>query len=81
MVFSKLADEHLSHLRAVLARLQNAKLYAKLSKCRFALKAVKFLGHVVDEKGIMPGPDKVQFLQNWPVPRNVHETRSFVGLA
>ena len=81
VVFSKSADEHLQHLQAVLSKLQQAKLYAKLSKCRFALQSIKFLGHVIDAQGIYPDPDKVQIVQDWPVPRNVSETRSFVGLA
>ena len=58
MIFSKSPEEHLLHLRMVLKKLQEANLYAKLSKCRIALTAVKFLGHVVDEHGILPGPEK-----------------------
>lgn len=81
VVFSKSADEHLQHLHAVLSKLQAAHLYAKLSKCKFTLTSIKFLGHVVDGQGITPDPDKTRIVQDWPVPRNVSETRSFVGLA
>ena len=71
------------HLRLVLTKLQNAKLFGKLSTylCRFALKAIKILGDVVDEHGIFPDPDKVKSVLNWPVPTNVSEVRSFVGQA
>lgn len=81
VVFSTNPEEHLMHLRLVLSKLQSANLFAKLSKCRFALSSVKFLGHVVDQHGILPDPDKVKTVLDWPVPTNVTEARSFVGLA
>ena len=81
VVYSKSPEEHLKHLRLVLAKLQGAKLYAKLSKCRFALSSIKFCGHVVDQHGIMPDPDKVKVVLDWPTPTDVHQVRSFVGLA
>ena len=81
LVFSKTAEEHLQHLRLILTKLQNAGLYAKLSKCKFALKALKFLGHIVDDHGISPDPAKVQIVLDWPTPTSVSEVRSFMGLA
>jgi hypothetical protein len=38
------------------------------------------LGHVVSADGIRPDPKKVKSVQDWPVPENVHDVRSFVGL-
>ena len=81
VVFSNSPDEHLHHLRHVLTKLQNANLFARLSKRRFTLKAVKFLGHVIDEHGIMPDPDKVKIVLDWPVPITTSDTRAFVSLA
>ena len=52
IVFSKTPEEHIGHLKAVLQRLKDAKLYAKLKKCEFGLKKVKFLGHIVSTAGI-----------------------------
>ena len=81
VVFSKTPEEHLHHLQMVLAKLQSAKLYAKLSKCRFALSSIKYCGHVLDAKGVLPDPDKVQAVLDWPTPVDVHQVRQFVGLA
>ena len=81
IVYSKSPEEHLSHLRQVLCKLQGAKLFARLHKCRFALTSVKFCGHVIDRNGIMPDPDKVKVVLDWPTPIDVHQLRSFVGLA
>jgi hypothetical protein len=38
------------------------------------------LGHIVDKQGIRPDPKKVEAVQTWPVPKNVHDIRSFLGL-
>ena len=81
IIFSKNTEEHLVHLRAVLERLRSAHLFAKLSKCKFALSFVKFLGHIVSAAGIQPDPDKVAIVRDWPVPADLKATRQFVGLA
>jgi ribosomal protein L31 len=47
----------------------------------FAAKEIKFLGHIVNSEGIRPDPKKVEVVHNWPVPKNVREVRSFLGLA
>ena len=39
-----------------------------------------FLGHIVSAAGICADPAKCQQVQDWPVPRDLHEVRSFVGL-
>ena len=80
-VFSKSPEEHLHHLETVLQRLKDAKLYAKLSKCEFGLKKVKFLGHIVSSDGIQPDSEKVKLVREWPVLDSVKACRQFVGLA
>jgi hypothetical protein len=47
LIYSKNEKEHAKHLRIVLQRLQDHKLYAKFSKCEFWLNSVKFLGHTI----------------------------------
>jgi hypothetical protein len=59
LVYSKNKEEHASHLRVVLQRLREHRLYAKLSKCDFWLKEIKFLGHTISQVGIAIDPDKV----------------------
>ena len=81
LVFSKTAAEHMVHLRAVLAALRKHKLYAKLSKCEFNKSQLKFLGHIVSSSGIKVDTDKIAAIEKWPVPKNLSELRSFLGLA
>jgi hypothetical protein len=42
LVYSKNEDDHVKHLYTVLQRLRDHRLYAKLSKCDFWLKEIKF---------------------------------------
>ncbi|GKE63335.1 putative reverse transcriptase domain-containing protein [Tanacetum coccineum] len=49
---SKTQEEHVEHLRLVLGLLKKEKLYAKFSKCKFWLREVQFLGHVINVNGI-----------------------------
>jgi len=81
LIFSKTEEEHAEHLRIVLQRLRDHRLYAKFSKCEFWLKKVSFLGHVLSENGIEVDPSKVEDVLNWAQPQNVKEVRGFLGLA
>ena len=40
-----------------------------------------FLGHVLSAKGISANPEKVDKVKTWPVPKNIKEVQSFLGLA
>jgi hypothetical protein len=69
LVYSKNEDEHTEHLHIVLQRLRDHRLYAKLSKCDFWLREIKFLGHTISQDGVSVDPEKVQEVMNWkPLP-------------
>jgi hypothetical protein len=81
LIYSKSEAEHAKHLRIVLQRLRDHKLYAKFSKCEFWLDSVKFLGHTISKDDISVDPSKVQEVMDWKPPKSVHQIRSFLGLA
>ena len=81
LIYSRTPEEHLEHLRCVLAVLREQKLYAKLKKCDFNLNELKFLGHIVGNGGVRVDPAKVAAVQEWPVPTDGHQVRQFIGLA
>ena len=43
-------------------------------------RQVSFLGHIVRGEGINTDPSKIEAVKNWPIPTNVKEVRSFLGL-
>jgi hypothetical protein len=80
LIYSKNEREHEEHLRVVLSYLRENKLYGKLSKCSFFQKEIHYLGHIIFGEGISMDPEKVKAIMEWPVPKNSHEVRSFMGL-
>lgn len=43
--------------------------------------SVKYLGHVISEKGISTDSQKIEAIKSWPTPSTEKELRSFLGLA
>lgn len=80
-IYSKSIEEHTHHLRLVLNRLRQHRLFAKLSKCEFYQSSITFLGHRVTAAGIKPEQEKVDSIVKWPIPNNKREVQQFVGLA
>jgi hypothetical protein len=81
LVYSRSEEEHEEHLRLVLQKLRDHRLYTKLSKCEFWLKQVAFLGHVILMGGISVDPRKVQDVLGWNSPMSVSDICNFLGLA
>ena len=81
LVYSQSESEHEQHLRLVLQRPREHKLFAKFKKCEFWLSQVSFLGHIVSKEGIKVDPAKIEAVRDWPRPKNASEVRSFLGLA
>jgi hypothetical protein len=79
LIHSRSEEEHEEHLCLVLQKLQEHRLYVKLSKCEFWLKKVSFLGHVISKGGISVNPSKVKDVPSWNAP--VRDIWSFLGLA
>jgi hypothetical protein len=59
LIYSKNEAEHAKHLRIVLQRLRDHKLYAKFFKCEFWLDSAKFLGHTISKERISVDPSNV----------------------
>jgi hypothetical protein len=60
VVYSNSLEEHREHVRLVLAKLQEAGLYLKLSKCEFEMQPISFVGFIVTPEGVEIEPDRVR---------------------
>jgi hypothetical protein len=77
-------SEHLKHLHILLKILKEHKLVVKLSKCKFAQKEVKFLGHVISHNTIKTNPEAIEAIKKWSRPlgdgkKAVTAIRGFLG--
>lgn len=81
IIYSKSYEDHLKHLAEVFQVLIKHGLKVKPSKCHLLKPQVNYLGHVVSSEGVMPDPEKIAVVENWPTPTTVKEVRSFLGFA
>jgi hypothetical protein len=80
IVYATDFQEHLQRLEQIFERLRSANLKLHPDKCCLLRRKVAFLGHVVSADGIEVQDAKVEAVRQWPTPRNLHETRQFLGL-
>ena len=80
LVHGKNHDEHGTRLKAVLNRLQKAGLTLNAEKCEFQCTEVKFLGQIINGKGICPDPAKIAAIQNVSEPKCVADVCRFLGM-
>lgn len=73
-------EAHVKTLDEVLRRLNDAGVRLKSEKCSFMLPAVEYLGHRISSAGLQPTDGKIEALREAPVPHNVSQLKSFLGL-
>lgn len=80
-IYGKIWEDHLNDIEIVLEDLKKEQLQANIKKCMFVKKELIYLGFKVDGAGLNIDPIKTEVIQKWPTPKNLHEMRSFMGLA
>ena len=81
LVVGETFEDHLLNLRKVFDQLWEAGLRLKPTKCHLAKTQVEYLGYIVSAQGIAADPTKVEAIKSFPVPANLKNLRSFLGLA
>ncbi|QRV73577.1 Retrotransposable element Tf2 protein [Ceratobasidium sp. AG-Ba] len=79
LIFSEKEEDHAEHVKEVLKILRENNLYAKLSKCKFFVKKVIFLGLVITPEGISMEEEKIKAIMEWGAPRKIKEVQAFLG--
>ena len=80
IIYSKSLEEHKEHLKVIFKVLRDNKLYINQKKSEFFLKEIHYLGHIISHIGIRMDPSKIEVIKAWPIPKNLHELRSFIGM-
>lgn len=81
LIYSNSLEDHVQHLELVFEVMRSNKLFAKMSKCAFAVDRVEYLGHFISAQGIATDPAKVKAVKDWPEPKTLKQLRGFLGLA
>ena len=64
----------------VLTRLEENGLKANKEKCTFLADSVEYFGHKIAVEGLRQSPKKVKAIVDMPVPQDVSQLRSFLGM-
>ena len=78
--FSKTPEEHIKRLQQVFQRSREANLKINPTKCAFFQTKVQLLGYVITKIGLEADPEKTAAVQNFAVPQNQTDSKSFLGL-
>ncbi|XP_015260318.1 PREDICTED: uncharacterized protein LOC107104748 [Cyprinodon variegatus] len=70
LIYSKNLSDHKKHVRLVLQRRLENKLFVKAEKCEFHQPSVTFLGFVLEGGQVKPSEDKIKAVLDWPTPEN-----------
>ncbi len=81
LIFSQNERDHVQHVRRVLQRLLENRLFAKVEKCEFHARSIPFLGFILSPEGIRMDPAKVEAVADWPIPENRRAVQRFLGFA
>ena len=77
LIYSRTREDHLDHLQRVCQVLKTESLHANSKKYAFMIDHIIFLGFVVTPNGVSADPEKIRAIVEWPVPKSVHDVRSF----
>src|SRR6266487_1044739 len=64
LIYSTNSTDHQRHIREILKRLRNFKLYLKLSKYKFSVNRVEFLNFMITTRGIDMEGSRVKVITN-----------------
>ena len=80
LVASEDTNQHLTDLTELFGRLEDHGLVIKRTKCVLGVSSIEFLGHHVDAEGIVPLPEKVRAIRDFPRPSTVKGLQEFLGM-
>ena len=81
IAFSENAEEHVEHLRLVMAELKRYGMTVKEKKCMFGMKKVEYLGHVIGGGELAVPAHRAAAMAEYIQPKTKKQLRSFLGAA
>ena len=79
LVKSTTAELHIAHLSEAFQILREYNMKLNPAKCAFGVSAVKFLGFIVNNRGIEANPEKIKAVLDMPPPSSIKEVQRLTG--
>jgi hypothetical protein len=80
VVYSNTMEEHETRLKALMEKCKSSGLKLNPRKCKICLPEIPFYGLIVGKEGTNADPKKLEALKALPMPTNLKELQSFLGL-
>lgn len=80
LVYASSISEHLERLELLFSTLRKHNLKLSATKCNLLLNELKFLGFIISASGVLPSPDKIVPIVNFPQPKTHKTIKSFLGM-
>ena len=81
LIASATQDDHVKRMREVFQALVEAGLKLKAAKCNLFSTHIRYLGKLIDKKGVQPDPEKLEAVEKWETPKDLRQVASFLGFA
>ncbi|OAF65558.1 hypothetical protein A3Q56_06729, partial [Intoshia linei] len=72
--------DHMKTLGQVFERLEKAGITLQPEKYKMGKRKIKILGYLINEKGMLPDPEKIESILKIKPPKNKRQLRSFLGM-
>ena len=79
LVKSIIAELHIAHMSEAFQILREYNMKLNPAKCAFGVSAGKFLGFIVNNRGIEANPDKIKVVLDMPSPSGIKEVQRLTG--
>ena len=79
LVKSTTTKLHIAHMFEAFQILREYNMKLNIAKCAFGVSAEKFLGFIVNNRGIEANPDKIKVVLDMPPPSSIKEVQRLTG--
>ena len=79
LIHSSDLKTHIETVKQVFTLLRKAGLRLNMEKTDWVKTQVKFLGHLISDKGVTVPSEFSQIIKDWPLPKTLKDLRSFLG--
>lgn len=80
IIWGRNKQEHDLRLKKVLDTARENNVKFNLNKCKFGQKEIKYMGHIINNKGISPDNSKIKAISEMPCPKNKQDIQRLLGM-
>ena len=81
LIYFENEENHEKHVKKILRKLQEKKLYFKLKKCEFHKQQVEYLEHIITMKELKMNSEKIKMIIEFSISECIKNIQAFQELA